>query len=80
MAYSFPTLVLAFLGGIENKPNFSSPISSLVIAVAVVAPSIFSFVNLLQFSSSRSVVSDSCDPMNRSTPGLPFHHQLPEFT
>ena len=29
---------------------------------------------------SRSVVSDSCDPMNRSTPGLPVHHQLPEFT
>ena len=25
----------------------------------------------------RSVV---CDPMNRSTPGLPVHHQLPEFT
>ena len=21
-----------------------------------------------------------CDPMNRSTPGLPLHHQLPEFT
>ena len=21
-----------------------------------------------------------CDPMNRSTPGLPIHHQLPEFT
>ena len=21
-----------------------------------------------------------CDPMNRSTPGLPGHHQLPEFT
>jgi len=20
-----------------------------------------------------------CDPMNRSTPGLPVHHQLPEF-
>ena len=30
---------------------------------------------------SRSVVSDSaCDPMNRSTPGLPVHHHLPEFT
>ena len=29
-------------------------------------------------------VSQSCltlgDPMNRSTPGLPVHHQLPEFT
>ena len=32
---------------------------------------------VLQFS--RSVVS-LCDPMNRSTPGLPVHHQLPEFT
>ena len=21
-----------------------------------------------------------CDPMDRSTPGLPVHHQLPEFT
>ena len=33
---------------------------------------------------SHSVLSDSlrplCDPMNRSTPGLPIHHQLPEFT
>ena len=29
---------------------------------------------------SLSVVSTLCDPMNRSTPGLPVHHQLPEFT
>ena len=29
---------------------------------------------------SRSVVSDSLRPLNRSTPGLPVHHQLPEFT
>ena len=29
---------------------------------------------------SRSVVSNSLRPMNRSTPGLPVHHQLPEFT
>ena len=21
-----------------------------------------------------------CNPMNRSSPGLPVHHQLPEFT
>ena len=24
-------------------------------------------------------MSTLCDPMNRSTPGLPVHHQLPEF-
>ena len=29
---------------------------------------------------SRSVMSDTLRPMNRSTPGLPVHHQLPEFT
>ena len=29
---------------------------------------------------SRSVMSDSFDPMNRSMPGLPVHHKLPEFT
>ena len=28
----------------------------------------------------RSVVSKSLHPMNRSTPGLPVHHQLPGFT
>ena len=29
---------------------------------------------------SRSVVFDSFDPMSCSTPGLPVHHQLLEFT
>ena len=29
---------------------------------------------------SHSVCPTLCDPMNRSTPGLPVHHQLPEFT
>ena len=28
---------------------------------------------------SRSVVFDSCDPMNRSMPGLPVHHKLLEL-
>ena len=32
------------------------------------------------YQISRSVVSDSLLPMNRSMPGLPVHHQLPEFT
>ena len=32
-----------------------------------------------QFSSVQSCPT-LCDPMNRSTPGLPVHHQLLEFT
>ena len=34
----------------------------------------------LQFSSVAQSCPTLCDPMNRSTPGLPVHHQLPEFT
>ena len=35
---------------------------------------------MLQFSSVAQLCPTLCDPMNRSTPGLPVHHQLPEFT
>ena len=34
----------------------------------------------VQFSSVAQLCSTFFDPMNRSTPGLPVHHQLPEFT
>ena len=33
-----------------------------------------------QFSSAAQSCPTLCDPMNRSTPGLPVHHQLPEST
>ena len=31
----------------------------------------------VQFSSVSQLCPTLCDPMNRSTPGLPVHHQLP---
>ena len=34
----------------------------------------------VQFSSVAQLCLTLCDPMNYSTPGLPVHHQLPEFT
>ena len=34
----------------------------------------------VQFSSFTQSCSTLCNPMNCSTPGLPVHHQLPEFT
>ena len=33
-----------------------------------------------QFSSVAQSCLTLCDPVNRSTPGLPAHHHLPEFT
>ena len=44
---------------------------------------LFGAVPLSRFSSVSSVAQSCptlCDPMNRSPPGLPVHHQLPEFT
>ena len=34
----------------------------------------------VQFSSVAQLCPTLCGPMNRSTPGLPVHHQFPEFT
>ena len=34
----------------------------------------------VQFSSVAQSCPTLCDPMNCSMPGLPVHHQLPEFT
>ena len=34
----------------------------------------------VQFRSVTQLCPTVCNPMNRSTPGLPVHHQLPEST
>ena len=36
--------------------------------------------DIVQFISVTQSCPTVCNPMNRSTPGLPVHHQLPEFT
>ena len=59
----------------------SLPSSSLFL-LAHILPTLYS---ILVYSSSSaqfscSVMSDSLRPMNRSTPGLPVHHRLPEST
>ena len=42
------------------------------------------WLTISQLSVQFSLVTQSCptlcDPMNHSTPGLPVHHKLPEFT
>ena len=41
----------------------------------------WSVIEWLEFSSVQSLSRVRlCDPMNCSTPGLPIHHHLPEFT
>ena len=40
----------------------------------------FLYFNSIQFHSVTQLCPTLCDPMNHSTPGLPVHHRLPEFT
>ena len=37
-------------------------------------------ISSVPFSSIAQSCQTLCDPMNCSTPGLPVHYQLPEFT
>ena len=59
-----------------NNPNSLGSGSSL--PLRDIDPCRFSGVN--QFSSVAQSCLTLSDPVNRSTPGLPVHHQLPEFT
>ena len=56
---------------------FPSPLESAENCNFRPATTVFSSV---QFSSVTQSCPTLCDPMNRSMPGLPVHHQLPEFT
>ena len=56
-------------------------VASGTITYCVCECSVTSFpFSSVQFSSVTQSCPTLCDPMNRSTPGLPVHHQLPEFT
>ena len=41
---------------------------------------LYIFKRIYQIRSLTQKCPTLCNSMNRSTPGLPVHHQLPEFT
>ena len=51
-----------------------------LLAVQGTLESLLQHHSSVQFSSVTQSCPTLCDPMNRSTPGLPVHHQLLEFT
>ena len=56
-----------------NASWISKPYSQLILLLA-------DPFTLVQFSSVAQSCPTLCDPINRSMPGLPVHHQLLEFT
>ena len=57
-----------------------STVYVFVCFVFLVDPIMFSPYINFQFSSATQSRPTLCDPVNRSTPGLPVHYQLPEST
>ena len=91
---SFSPLLVVRFGGLKTKEKkiekeahcFQQVETKLVSALVLTpctpqhAPILFFFLSNFQFSSVAQSCPTLCDPMNRSTPGLPVHHQLLEFT
>ena len=66
--------------GRKSMTNLDSTLKSRDITL----PTNVCLVKTMGFPVKISTVAQSgmtlCNPMNRSTPGLPVHHHLPEFT
>ena len=65
-----------------GKPSLlqSTGLQRIRLDLATEQLSLWGFPGSVQFSSVAQSCPTLCDPVNRSTPGLPVHHQLPEFT
>ena len=65
------------------EPRLVSPLTSYIhIGKSHILINLTEFLNrhAVQFSSVAQSCPTPCDPMNHSRPGLPVHHQFPEFT
>ena len=73
--------LLAVQGTLKSLIQHHSPKASILQHSAFfMAQFSHLYISSVQFSSAAQSCPTLCDPMNRSTPGLPVHHQLPEFT
>ena len=67
-------------GSFKSQYNFPLPFWAPMIEKGMSLPGHPKFSSSVQFSSVAQSCLTLCDPINCSTPGLPVHHQLPEFT
>ena len=69
-------LNLVFVGRLIKYLCFSLPLQNYTNFIVI---DLFLLI-FLQIRSVAQSCPTPCDPMNRSMPGLPVHHQLPELT
>ena len=64
----------------SQSPKISSNIKCSMISMDEEGLPCFAKLMVARFSSVTQLCPTLCDPMDCSTPGLPVHHQLPEFS
>ena len=72
--YIFPQNSFILLDLLPSTSHFLTTLKCIILPTVT-----FIYISV-QFSSVTQSCLTHCDPMNHSTPGLPFHYQLPEFT
>ena len=77
--------VLQFLHILTNACHFLFPLLLISCITVICLLQLTNIATLLpsevhQFSSVAQSCPTLCDPMDHSTPALPVHHKLPEFT
>ena len=78
--FSLDMPVVSKLKWVYREMSFPNSHHILLLGHETVLPYDLAFIQLVQFSSVPQSCPTLCDPMNHITPGLPVHHQLPEFT
>ena len=49
------------------------------VIIVIILTQFSDYIDSVQFRSVAQLCPTLCNPMNRSMPGFPVHHQLPEF-
>ena len=91
--YTYVTICVSFEKAFKIKNNVKSlqkyiqynnilriPLMTIYSLSSIQYELIFLYLGSVQFSLVAQSCPTLCDPMNRSTPGLPVHHHLLEFT
>ena len=76
---SFSQIIIPSPSPTESKRLYYTSVSLLLSRIQGYHYHLSKFHISVQFSSVTQSCPTLCDPMNRSTPGLPVHHQHLEF-